>query len=52
MSGFASSWESVENAGIGEHIDLTGICDWMREPQPEGIFRPLRFGKEKLMAAA
>jgi TnpA family transposase len=37
---------------IWEHINLTGIYDWMREPQPEGVFRPLRSGKEKLMAAA
>ena len=37
---------------IWEHINLTGIYDWMRDPQPEGIFRPLRTVKEKLMAAA
>ena len=30
---------------IWEHINLTGIYDWMREPQPEGIFRPLRIAK-------
>ncbi len=37
---------------IWEHINLTGIYDWMREPQPEGIFRPLRMAKEKLPDAA
>jgi TnpA family transposase len=37
---------------IWEHINLTGIYDWMREPQPEGTFRPLRIAKEKFMAAA
>ena len=37
---------------IWEHINLTGIYDWMRDPQPEGIFRPLRIAKEKVMAAA
>jgi TnpA family transposase len=37
---------------IWEHINLTGIYDWMREPQPEGIFRPLRTVKEKLRDAA
>jgi TnpA family transposase len=37
---------------IWEHINLTGIYDWMREPQPEGIFRPLRTVKEKLQDAA
>ena len=37
---------------IWEHINLTGIYDWMREPQPEGTFRPLRIGKEKFMAVA
>jgi len=37
---------------IWEHINLTGIYDWMREPQPEGIFRPLRTVKEKFTAAA
>jgi len=35
---------------IWEHINLTGIYDWMGEPQPEGIVRPLRIAKEKLMA--
>ena len=30
---------------IWEHINLTGIYDWMREPPPEGIFRPLRIAK-------
>ena len=35
---------------IWEHINLTGIYDWMREPPPEGIFRPLRIAK--FMAAA
>ena len=37
---------------IWEHINLTGIYDWMHEPQPEGTFRPLRIAKEKFMAAA
>jgi TnpA family transposase len=37
---------------IWEHINLTGIYDWMRQPQPEGIFRPLRTVKEKLRDAA
>ena len=37
---------------IWEHINLTGIYDWMREPQPEGIFRPLRTVKEKRQDAA
>jgi TnpA family transposase len=37
---------------IWEHINLTGIYDWMREPQPEGIFRPLRTVKEKFQDAA
>lgn len=31
---------------IWEHISLTGIYDWMREPQPKGTFRPLRTGKK------
>jgi Tn3 transposase DDE domain/Phage integrase family len=26
---------------IWEHINLTGIYDWGREPQPKGTFRPL-----------
>ncbi|MBV8243847.1 MAG: Tn3 family transposase [Hyphomicrobiales bacterium] len=37
---------------IWEHINLTGIYDWMHEHQPEGTFRPLRIAKENLMAAA
>jgi len=37
---------------IWEHINLTGIYDWMHEPQPEGTFRPLRIAKENFMAAA
>ena len=37
---------------IWEHINLTGIYDWMHEPQPKGTFRPLRVAKEKFMAAA
>lgn len=37
---------------IWEHINLTGIYDWMREPQPEGTFRSLRIAKEKFMVAA
>jgi TnpA family transposase len=37
---------------IWEHINLTGIYDWMGEPQPKGTFRPLRIAKEKFMAAA
>jgi hypothetical protein len=37
---------------IWEHINLTGIYDWMREPQPEGIFRPLRMAKAEFTAAA
>jgi TnpA family transposase len=37
---------------IWEHINLTGIYDWMREPQPEGIFRPLRTAKVEFTAAA
>jgi len=37
---------------IWEHINLTGIYDWMCNPQPEGIFRPLRTAKEKLRTAA
>jgi hypothetical protein len=37
---------------IWEHINLTGIYDWMREPQPKGTFRPLRTAKEKFIAAA
>jgi hypothetical protein len=41
----------VATVGVGSAW-LTGIYDWMREPQPEGIFRPLRIGKEKLIAAA
>ena len=35
-----------------EHINLTGIYDWMHEPQPKGTFRPLRVAKENFMAAA
>jgi TnpA family transposase len=37
---------------IWEHINLTGIYDWMHEPQPKGTFRPLRVAKENFMAAA
>ena len=37
---------------IWEHINLTGIYDWGREPQPTGTFRPLRTAKEKFIAAA
>ena len=37
---------------IWEHINLTGIYDWMHEPQPEGTFRPLRIAKENFVAAA
>jgi hypothetical protein len=37
---------------IWEHINLTGIYDWRREPQPKGTFRPLRTAKEKFIAAA
>ena len=37
---------------IWEHINLTGIYDWGREPQPKGTFRPLRAAKEKFIAAA
>ena len=37
---------------IWEHINLTGIYDWMGEPQPEGTFRPLRATKEKYPSAA
>jgi len=37
---------------IWEHINLTGIYDWGREPQPKGTFRPLRAAKEKFSAAA
>jgi hypothetical protein len=37
---------------IWEHINLTGIYDWRREPQPNGTFRPLRTAKEAFIAAA
>ena len=37
---------------LWEHINPTGIYDWMREPQPEGTFRSLRIAREKFMAAA
>jgi len=35
---------------IWEHINLTGIYDWMGELQPEGTFRPLRTTNEKVRA--
>jgi hypothetical protein len=35
-----------------QHINLTGIYDWRREPQPKDAFRPLRATKEKFGAAA
>ena len=31
---------------IWEHINLTGIYDWRREPQPKGTFRPLRTARK------
>jgi hypothetical protein len=34
-----------------EHINLTGIYDWMREPQPKCTFRPFRTAQEKFIAA-
>ena len=37
---------------IREHINLTGIYDWRREPRPKGTFRPLRTAKEKFITAA
>ena len=37
---------------LWEPINLTGIYDWIREPQPEGTFRSLRIAREKFMAAA
>jgi hypothetical protein len=37
---------------IWEHINLTGIYDWRREPQPKDTFRSLRTAKEKFIAAA
>ena len=37
---------------IWEHINLTGIYDWRREPQPKDTYRPLRMTKEKFSAAA
>jgi Tn3 transposase DDE domain len=37
---------------IWEHINLTGIYDWMGEAQPAGTFRPLRVVKEKFPGAA
>jgi hypothetical protein len=37
---------------VGAVINLTGIYDLMREPQPKGTFRPLRTAKEKFIAAA
>lgn len=37
---------------IWEHINLTGIYDWMRQPQPRGTFRPLRTAGGKSSAAA
>jgi hypothetical protein len=37
---------------IWEHINLTGIYDWMSETQPAGTFRPLRVVKEKFQGAA
>ena len=37
---------------IWEHINLIGIYDWRREPQPKGTFRPLRTVEEKFIAAA
>jgi TnpA family transposase len=36
---------------IWEHINLTGIYDWMGEPQPKGTFRPLRTANEKVRVA-
>jgi hypothetical protein len=32
---------------IWEHINLTGIYDWMREPQPKGTFTAAPHGQEK-----
>ena len=37
---------------IWEHINLTGIYDWMSEPQPRGTFRPLRVAIEQMKNAA
>jgi len=37
---------------IWEHINLTGIYDWVVEPQPEGTFRPLRVAKAKYQSVA
>ena len=37
---------------IWEHINLTGIYDWRREPQPKDTFRSLRTAKEKFSVAA
>lgn len=37
---------------IWEHINLTGIYDWLREPQTTGTFRPLRTVKERFRSAA
>ena len=37
---------------IWEHINLTGIYDWMSEPQPRGTFRPLRVANEQMKNAA
>jgi len=37
---------------IWEHINLTGIYDWMGEAQQKGTFRPLRAAQEKLRGAA
>ena len=37
---------------IWEHINLTGIYDWMGEPQPEGTLRTLLVAMEKNPSAA
>jgi len=34
------------------HINLTGIYDWMSEPQPKGTFRPLRVANERMKNTA
>jgi predicted ABC-type ATPase len=37
---------------IWEHINLTGIYDWMSEPRPKGTFRPLRVANERMKNTA
>lgn len=46
------TYKSAPWPQIREHINLTGIYDWMGKTQPEGTFRPLRVAKEKFRGTA